>query len=42
MVGVPQREEAVMAATKKPNPFAKGGKDKVCKKCKKPMSKCKC
>jgi hypothetical protein len=31
---------------KKPNPFAKGGKggkpEKMCKKCGKPMSKCKC
>lgn len=31
---------------KKPNPFAKGkadkGKEKMCPKCKKPKSKCKC
>ena len=31
-----------MATAKKPNPFAKGGKEKTCKKCGKPMSKCKC
>jgi predicted nucleic acid-binding Zn ribbon protein len=44
-------EQEKMMAAKKPgmNPFAKGGgkaakgkKEKMCPKCKKPMSKCKC
>lgn len=41
-------EEVIKVAAKKPNPFAKKdgpapkGKEKVCPKCKKAMSKCKC